>query len=289
VAEPPKAEAPPMPTTTTALARLDSDAFALGLEPHGIEAAYRLAATLAKAGIGGVKSPDEGLARILAGRELGVPAMTSMRQLFSVDGRIGMEATLMHALCLRRTDLCEYFEHQETTLEKATFVAKRRGRPEKVHSFTAEDAERAGMLHRGANKEKNNYDRWLKQMLEARCKAQLARLVFPDIMGGIYTRDEIVDGAVDDPPPPVQVEVDAKVVSAAARDVDAEFTAFQEKANQAKTKQDFGDLRKMIESAGWPEGMKSQAAEIYTASMRRAKETAAAAKAPEAAREPGID
>ena len=213
VADAPAAAAPaamPVPTNSTAMARMDSEAFAMGLEPVGIDAAYRLAGVLAKAGVGGVKSADDALARLLAGRELGIPAMTSIRQLFVVEGKIGMEATLMHALCLRSTQICEYFDHVETTREQATFVTKRRGRPEKFHSFTAADAEAAGMFQRGEHKDKNNYDRWLKQMLEARCKAQLARLVYPDILGGIFTREELTTGVYDQP---VDVETTSTVVA----------------------------------------------------------------------------
>ena len=282
------------PPQSVAMVRLDPH----GLEPVGMDQAYRLASVLAKAGIGGVKSAEDALARLLAGRELGIPAMTSIRQLYVFDGKIGMEATLMHALCLR-SPLCEYFEHVSTTDEETIFVAKRRGRPEKRHSFTAKKAQDAGMMQRGEHKEKNNYDRWLHQMLEARCKAQLARLVFPDILGGIYTRDELTTGIADETTP-AEIEVDAKVVAhdqaaveGVMRNYDAEVEAFKTKADAAKTKAEFADLRAAIAAADWPAGHKQQAADLYTSAVKRAKEakpaTVPAPATPPEGREPGVD
>ena len=287
--------APIVPATTQAfpIAKLDSDAFTLGLEPNGFAELARLAGVLAKTGIGGVKNAEDALARILAGRELGIPAMTSVRQMFVVEGRVGMEASLAHALCLR-SPLCEFFEHIETTDEQATFETKRRGRPAKRHSFNVKQAEAAGLLDRGDKKNMNNWNRWLRQMLEARAKMQLARLVFPDILGGLYSREELASGVYDEPQ---QIEVESKVVAEAAvasamRDYDAELTDFKAKSDAAKTKADFSALRDAIAAADWPAGHKQLATDLYSAAAKRAKEAAAKATVPapaEAAREPGVD
>ena len=285
------------PQSVALVPRMDSEAFAMGLEPSNIDSAYRLAGVLAKARIGGVTSPDDALARLLAGRELGIPAMTSIRQLFVIDGKIGMEASLAHALCLR-SPLCEFFEHVETTDDHATFVTKRRGRPEKRHSFTAQQAKDAGLFDRGEKKDQSNWNRWTRQMLEARAKMQLARLVFPDILGGIYSRDELTSGVYDEP---VEVVVDSKVVADAGqvalaaesmRNYDTELEAFKTKAEASKTKAEFAELRKVIEASDWPAGHRQQAADLYTATLRRAKEAAAAkpaAPAADAGRQPGDD
>jgi hypothetical protein len=280
------------PTSTALMPPMSSEAFATRLDPNGFAELSRFASIIAKAGM--VKTAEDAFARIAAGASLGLPAMTAIRQLFFVDGKLGMEASLAHAMCLR-SPLCEYFEHVETTDDHSTFKTKRRGRPEKVHTFDVKQAEAAGLFDRGDKKDKNNWNRWLHQMLEARCKMQLGRLVYPDILGGIYSREEYAAGDVLEVSLESQVVADTgqqAVVAESVKNYDQEIADFKAKADKAATKGDFQELRKMIEAADWPAGHKQQASDIYGAAVKRAKEAKPAtvpAPAAEATREPGVD
>lgn len=158
-------------------------------EPHDLAEARQLAALLAASTVlpKTLKGPPDVLAVIIAGKELGLTAMQSVRALHIVEGKVSMSADLMVALCKRRRAVCEFFQLVESTGERATYEVKRAGeRPVRL-SFSLEDAQRAGLTGK---------DVWRKYgaaMLRARCAAAIARAVFPDLLMGIYDEDEIDD------------------------------------------------------------------------------------------------
>lgn len=192
-------------------------------EPHDLAEARQLAALLAASTVlpKALKGPPDVLAVIIAGKELGLTAMQSVRALHIVEGKVSMSADLMVALCKRRRAVCECFQLVESTGERATYEVKRAGeRPVRL-SFSLEDAQRAGLTTK---------DVWRKYgaaMLRARCAAAIARAVFPDLLMGIYDEDEIDDARrtastpsaampIDDMPqaaaPKPQQPADAQVV-----------------------------------------------------------------------------
>lgn len=133
-------------------------------------------------------TPQGVLATIMLGRELGLPAMASLRQIHVIEGKQSLSAQLMVALVLK-SGMAEYFEPLEFNDQIATFETKRRGARNPVTlTHTIAMAEKAGLL-----KDKSN---WLKvptDMLVARAQSRLCRLVYPDIVGGLYTPDELID------------------------------------------------------------------------------------------------
>ncbi len=121
---------------------------------------------------------------ILAGQELGMPPMASIRGVHVVQGKPVLAADTMMGLVLA-SGLAEYFSQVEATATSVTFETKRKGapKPQRV-TWTFEDAKRAGIY-------KNVWLTYPRQMLAARCKAELARAVYPDILAGVYDPDEI--------------------------------------------------------------------------------------------------
>lgn len=189
-------EAVPAPGAARATAMvLGSDAFRAALEPAGRTDAWDLAELMASEGRFGLSKPGEALAKLMYGRTLGIPAVHAFQSLHSIEGKIGADASLLHAICLR-SPLCEYFEPvlAECDMTKATFVTKRAGRPEQKLVYTIEEAEAMGVIDRGKDedaKKKNNWNRHRKAMLMARCKSALARAVYPDLTHGLYSTDEL--------------------------------------------------------------------------------------------------
>lgn len=135
-------------------------------------------------------SPPAVLSTIMVGRELGLPAMASLRSIHNIEGRHALAASLMVALVLR-SGLAEYFEPIEFTDKLATFETKRKGARNPVRlTHTIEMAQQAWTKSADAWA-KSGWGRVPTDMLVARATARLARMVYPDLLAGLYTPDEL--------------------------------------------------------------------------------------------------
>ncbi len=170
-----------------------------------------------------IKSASAALAVITKGRELGIAPMYALSSISMIQGRPTANAELMAAL-IYRDHGDSALAVIETTAERCTISYKRRGWPEsrRQHfTYTIADAKLAGLVG------KDNWRTYPGPMLRARCTSAVARMGFPDTLGGLYTPDEMgadVDpetgeianwGAVDPPPAtPAPVPVPTKVAAA---------------------------------------------------------------------------
>lgn len=166
---------------STALARTE---YSSALEPTSFDEAMRFSSVIAKTGICGVKTAEDVFIRLAAGRELGFSAMQSLRQIYVIEGRPALAADAIVGLCLS-SPLCEYFDLVESTPEKATWKTKRKGRDEQIFTWSKSDSDRAELGGRGTHK------KYPSAMNRARAASALARIVFPDVLGGFYAEDDI--------------------------------------------------------------------------------------------------
>jgi len=173
-------------TTALATTTNQTTSAALAFEPSDVASAYRLCEILVASRLlpRALNSPEAAFTVIMAGRELGLTAMQSLRSLHVIEGRPVMSADLMMALCLR-SPVCEHFRLITSTDVIATYEAKRRGQEPVRLSFTIEQAKAAKLTG------KDNWIKFAAAMLRARCVAALARIVFADLMLGVYETDEI--------------------------------------------------------------------------------------------------
>lgn len=133
-------------------------------------------------------TPQAVLSTIMLGRELGLPAMASLRGVHVIEGRHALSASLMVALVLK-SGFAEYFEPIAFDDKAATFETKRKGARNPVTlTHTIEMAQQAGLVKDKSGWQKNPVD-----MLVARATARLARMVYPDLLAGLYTPEEIAD------------------------------------------------------------------------------------------------
>jgi len=167
------------------------------LDPRSMRDARTLAEDMFKSRLFSAYGTPHGvLSTVMVGRELGLPAMASLRSIHVVEGRHALSAALMGALILK-SGMAEYFRpvtDENGTLDAddkhATFETLRKGpgnRPVRF-TFTIEEAKAAGLV-----KEKSGWVKYPKQMLLARAESLLARLVYPDLMAGLYTPEEIAE------------------------------------------------------------------------------------------------
>ena len=131
------------------------------------------------------KSPANILATIMHGAALGLNPAQSLVAVHVIEGRPSLSADAMRGVCVSHPDVCEFFRCIETTAERATFSTQRVGDPPLDLSFTMQAAQQAGLSGR------KNYQRYPAAMLRARAGAGLARLVYPDLLMGVYDTDEM--------------------------------------------------------------------------------------------------
>ncbi len=106
----------PAPSSSTAITKREADdMFRFGLEPDGFEQAMKLCETISNTGMfsgnkdGSPAKPALLLVRLMTGRSLGFPAITSLMYIYDVYGRPAIAARAKVALTLRHPE-CEQME-----------------------------------------------------------------------------------------------------------------------------------------------------------------------------------
>lgn len=173
--------------------------------------------------------PADILLTLLHGRELGLEPGTAIRAIHIIEGKPSLSADLMVALVLR-SGLAVKFTCTESTDQSVTYTTTRHGDAPQSCTWTMADAKRAGLAGKG------NWTKYPRQMLGARARAELARRVYPDVLSGCYTPEELGSNAIDaewtEPPArapdispaaevePVDIVEDAREIIAAAATTD---------------------------------------------------------------------
>lgn len=173
------------------------DDWKLQLEPRSMTQAVQLAdrffasRLLSAFGYG---APQAVLLTIMAGRELGFQATAALRAFHIIDSKPTLAASAIRALVIK-SGVAEYFRCSERTAERATFVTKRKGSPEQSLTFTIEEARQSWSKGDDAWK-KSGYGRNPADQLVARASSKLANLEYPDVLLGLYSTEEMQDGAL---------------------------------------------------------------------------------------------
>ncbi len=126
---------------------------------------------------------------IMAGRELGMTATASLRGFHIIEGKPTLAADLIRALVLR-SGLCDSFKCTVRTATACTFVTKRKGDDSPTEMTVTIEEGRLAFQGDDAKWLKSGWGRNPADMLVARCGAKLARLVYPDVVHGLYAREE---------------------------------------------------------------------------------------------------
>jgi hypothetical protein len=136
------------------------------------------------------EKPADMMLVVMSGAELGLPPMASLRLYHVIEGvpRLGAEG--VRAIIIQSPD-CEYFEFAESSPERAVWIGKKVGRPEKSITWTMERARKAGLAG------KATWQKSPEDLLNARASMQLGRLIWPHIVAGLISREEAMDGPID--------------------------------------------------------------------------------------------
>lgn len=162
------------------------------LDPRNLNEAKNLSLILHQSKMfSGYGSAQAVMSTAMVGRELGMPIMASLRGIHNIENKHALSAQTMYALILK-SGLAEYFRPVSFDATQATFETKRRGEGNKHVELqhTMAMAEAAGLVKPGSGYVKNPVDQ-----LIARATSRLARLIYPDVVGGFYTPDELREAA----------------------------------------------------------------------------------------------
>lgn len=140
--------------------------------------------------------PHAVLACILTGAELGLGPMQSLRMVNVIEGRPAASAELMRALVNRAGHRVDVVDARQ---DRVTLSGVRRDTGARATvTWTLDDAERAGLLKNPA------WSKYPRSMLLARATSELCRMLFADVIGGLYTPEEsaAIEGRAWEPEDP---------------------------------------------------------------------------------------
>lgn len=182
-------------------------------EPRDFNELERLAKRCIDSRLFKVASPDAALVIMLTGASLGLSPVASLRGIHVIEGKSVLSSDLLVAVVLK-SGQCQRWTVVETTPQRCVIEAHRKGQPSPHrHEWTMDMARRAGL------ERKDNWVKYPGAMLRARCSSEIARIVFPDVMFGVFVEGEL-DGDTYDAEP-----VDIGTVTIVRDDAPAQHAA----------------------------------------------------------------
>jgi hypothetical protein len=178
------AGAPPAPARRAAAGRHEPLWMVL-FDPGRFATMRQMAGILLKSGFlpRAIRTEEQVITILIKGCELGLPPMEALTGIVVIDGKPAVSPQLMLSLINRSGELRDIAIDSDD--QHCTVTMTRRGRRPHTETFTLGDARRMGLAGR---------DNWLKQprvMLRWRAVSACARIVFPDVISGLYTFEEM--------------------------------------------------------------------------------------------------
>lgn len=156
-----------------------------------------------------IKNPQQAVAIMLKGRELGVPPMYALSNIVIVKGKPTVSAEMMLALIYRDHGK-QAIRVKESTNQLCTVEYRLPGWSVTSYTFTIEDASNAGL-------DRNpTWKQYPAAMLRARCISAVARMAFPESIAGMYSPGELGEA--------VAVTDDGEVVSTVTGEITSTAT-----------------------------------------------------------------
>lgn len=144
------------------------------------------------------KTPQQIIAAMMFAQDIGLPPRVAVNVLYPLpNGTIGTDTKTMLALCYR-SGLMESYTYDADKDGTVTVYVKRQGLDKPIHfSFGDQDARAAGLYN------KQTYQAYRRTMYIWRATAGALRIAFPDVIFGLYDREEFPDSALVSTPRPV--------------------------------------------------------------------------------------
>ena len=133
-------------------------------------------------------SQNEGFARIVAGAQMGMKPIQALNGIAMINGHPTLHSDSIPCIVMASglvTGMKYIFQGEEDNMS-CTFYVKRKGIEEyQEWTYSMEDAKKAGLLNN------TTWKAHPKKMLFNRARSWCLRNTFPDVIGNIYTKEEI--------------------------------------------------------------------------------------------------
>lgn len=137
-------------------------------------------------------NPADVLVIVQSGYELGLSPMTSLQNMMIVNNRPSIYGDAMLAVCMRtigqKYGFIDCIEAYEVSSGEWECTVLRDGREKIIRTFTMQEAKEAGYLTKPGSWQTNR-----KRMMQFRPRSFALRDMFPDILKGIPTVEEMKD------------------------------------------------------------------------------------------------
>jgi len=165
-------------------------------ESFGIGDIERMADYIVKSGLFGMSKREQAISLMLLSQAEGLHPMKAIQEYHIIQGRPAMRADAMLARFQKAGGRVEWHELTDTKA-RATFSHPQGGSV--TIEWTVQMARQAGLF----DKTGSNWKRYPRAMLRARVISEGIRTIYPGVIAGIYTPEEIVDT----PPEIIDAEV----------------------------------------------------------------------------------
>ncbi|WP_243374542.1 recombinase RecT [Geotalea sp. SG265] len=203
--------------------KVENDIFAIATQFESIKtvAEYLLRSNFLPSTI---KTPQQVAVIILKGQELGFKLMQSFEFINVIQNKPSLSPQGMLAL-INSSPVCDTVKVIASDEKKCTVMMRRTNGVEHTGSFTIEMASKMKTKEDGkviALTEKFNWRTMPATMLQWRAVAAVARIVFPDVIGGMYLTEELESSVDATPVQPVEpsttdtapvIEVQSEVIT----------------------------------------------------------------------------
>ena len=144
----------------------------------------RMAACIAQSGLFGLKNPTQALALMLIAQAEGLHPATAARDYHVIQGRPALKSEAMMARFQQAGGKVEWHSYEDSVVS-ATFSHPAGGKV-KIE-WTLDQAKRAGLTG------KEVWKQYPRAMLRARVISEGIRTVYPGVLSGMYTPEEVRD------------------------------------------------------------------------------------------------
>jgi hypothetical protein len=131
-----------------------------------------------------IKSQNQAIVKILAGRELGLPPLISMTKIYMVLGKVTIGAELMAGIIKKSKEYDYKIKVLDNTKCEIEFMKGNEILGTSI--FTVEDAKKAGVYKAGGA-----WEKFPRNLLFARAMSNGCRFFCPHLISGAYTPEEL--------------------------------------------------------------------------------------------------